>query len=77
MRVVDYCKEKGIKIPKKFHVSFSKMDKTNDDFHILPSPVIAFANYEVIFGIAFGIKWGFWGIGFWYYHIKNVEVNEV
>lgn len=74
MRIVEYCNKNNIKIPKKFHVTFSKMDKIHDDFHILPVPVIAFCNYECVMGIALGVKWGFWGIGFWYCHVKNKEI---
>ena len=72
MRLADFYNKIGKKEPKRSLISFSKIDKEGDDFHLIPVPVIAFHNREALFAIAIGLKWGFWGIGLWIFRcVKN------
>lgn len=62
MRVSQYLKEKDIS-KNRIHIAFAKWDRDNDDFHIIPSPVLTFVKGELLNLIGIGIKLGFWGIG--------------
>lgn len=61
MRVSEFIKRENFKL-KRFHVSFAKMDKEHDDFHLIPTPVFAFSKLEMLVAYGIGIKLGFWGI---------------
>ena len=65
MRLCEFYKKAGKEQPKSKRICFSKIDKSGDDFHIIPVPVIAFYNGEALFAVAIGLKWGFWGVGLW------------
>ena len=76
MRVSQYLKEEGMK-QYRIHVAFAKLDRDNDDFHILPSPVLSFAKGQFINAFGIGIKLGFWGIGIGISYPRNdVEITR-
>lgn len=62
MRVSEFMSKENIKM-KRIHVAFARMDKKQDDFHLIPSPVLTFVIGDLLKCYGIGIKIGFWGIG--------------